>query len=132
MATGFATSQIIISKHLRHIDTTTLTTLTCAMGSCLFLLFSLPEFVATDIPTDVPFWASILFMGLLGTGLAYIIYFYCIVELGATTSTLFLNLIPLFTVLLAFAFGEPLLLTQLIGGSITIAGLLLFRYTANE
>ena len=128
MATGFSLSQIIVSKYLTHIDTTVMTTITCAMGVGLFALFSIPEFMTTPIPTDIAFWTSILFMGICGTGIAYAIYFYCVVELGATTATLFLNLIPLFTVLLAFLFGEALLLSQLIGGSITIGGLLLFRY----
>jgi len=128
MATGFAVSQIIISKYLTHIPPLTTTLITCAMGSGLFLLFSFPEMVETEMPTATSFWASIIFMGVLGTGVAYMIYYYCIVQLGATTSTLFLNLIPLFTVLLAFFFGEPLLIAQLVGGSITIFGLLLFRY----
>jgi len=128
MAIGFSLSQIIVSKYLTHVDTTVMTTITCSMGVVLFVLFSIPEMQSTPIPTDSIFWASILFMGLLGTGAAYAIYFYCVVELGATTSTLFLNLIPLFTVLLGFLFGEQLKSAQLIGGSVTIAGLLLFRY----
>ena len=105
-----------------------MTTITCSMGVVLFMLFSIPEMQSTAMPTESSFWMSILFMGLLGTGVAYAIYFYCVVELGATTSTLFLNLIPLFTVLLGFLFGEQLKSAQLIGGSVTIAGLLLFRY----
>ena len=132
MATGFATSQIVISKHLSHVDAITTTTITCAIGSILFLLFSLPKFLSTLIPTGPLFWGSILFMGILGTGVAYGIFFYCILQLGATTSTLFLNLIPLFTVLLAFLFGEALLVAQLVGGSITIGGLLLFRFAGER
>lgn len=128
MAIGFSSSQIVISKHLQHIDALTTTLFTCAIGSGLFILFSIPEFLATPVPTDLSFWGSILFMGVLGTGAAYVIYFSCIVQLGATTSNLFVNLIPLFTVLIAVFLGEQLLVSQLIGGSITIAGLLLFRY----
>jgi len=132
MAIGFSISQIVISKHLQHLDALTTTLITCAIGSSLFIIFSLPEFLTSPIPIDLTFWTSILFMGLLGTGAAYVIYFYCIVQIGATTSNLFVNLIPLFTVLLAYFFGEPLLFSQLIGGSITIAGLLLFRYAKSS
>jgi len=132
MAAGFSLSQIIVSKHLTHIDTVTLNTITCSMGVFLFTLFAIPDFIATPIPVDLNFWLSILFMGLLGTGAAYSIFFYCVVELGATTSTLFLNLIPLFTVLLGFSFGEELKWAQFIGGIVTISGLLLFRYAKGK
>ncbi|MFK7948762.1 MAG: EamA family transporter, partial [Saprospiraceae bacterium] len=74
------------------------------------------------------FWTSILFMGILGTGLGYAVFYLSIVELGATKTTLFMNLIPFFVVLIAIPFGEQLLFSQLIGGLIIILGLLIFNW----
>ncbi|WP_438425999.1 DMT family transporter [Aquimarina macrocephali] len=132
MAIVFSLSQIIVSKYLPHIDAVVMTTITSLMAFVLFAVLSLPEFIATDIPIDLSFWGSILFMGVLGTGIAYTAFYFCVVKLGATTSTLFMNLIPFFTVLLAFPFGEKLYAVQLIGGGIVIIGLLLFGFTKKK
>ncbi len=132
MAIVFSLSQIIVSKYLPHIDAVVMTTITSLMAFVLFAVFSLPEFITTDIPTDMSFWSSILFMGVLGTGIAYTAFYFCVVKLGATTSTLFMNLIPFFAVLLAFPFGETIYAVQLIGGGIVIIGLLLFGFTKKK
>lgn len=132
MAIVFSLSQVIVSKYLPHVDAVVMTTITSLMAFVLFAVFSLPEFIAIDIPIDISFWSSILFMGILGTGIAYTAFYFCVVKLGATTSTLFMNLIPFFTVLLAFPFGEQLYAEQLIGGGVVIIGLLLFGFTKKK
>ncbi|PKV48549.1 EamA-like transporter family protein [Aquimarina sp. MAR_2010_214] len=132
MAIVFSLSQVIVSKYLPHVDVVVMTTITSLMAFVLFAVFSLPEFITTDVPTDLSFWSSILFMGVLGTGIAYTAFYFCVVKLGATTSTLFMNLIPFFAVLLAFPFGETLYAVQLAGGGIIIIGLLLFGFTKKK
>ncbi|WP_109098704.1 DMT family transporter [Aquimarina sp. AU58] len=132
MAIVFSLSQVIVSKYLPHVDAVVMTTITSLMAFVLFAVFSLPEFITTDVPADISFWSGILFMGILGTGIAYTAFYFCVVKLGATTSTLFMNLIPFFTVLLAFPFGETLYAEQLIGGVVVIIGLLLFGFTKKK
>lgn len=129
MAIVFSISQIIVSKYLAHIDAIILTLITTLIALILFGFFSVPELISTSIPTDWRFWSSILFMGIMSTGIAYTAFYYCVVALGATTSSLYMNVIPLFTVLLAFPFGEKIEAIQLIGGAIVIIGLLLFNYS---
>ncbi|WP_273566832.1 DMT family transporter [Maribacter halichondriae] len=126
MALVFSLSQVIVSKYLPHVDAIEMTTITSLIALILFGLFALPEFVSSPIPTGLAFWGSILFMGILGTGIAYSAFYYCVVRLGATTSTLYMNLIPLFTVLLAFPFGERIYGIQLVGGLLIVIGLLVF------
>jgi drug/metabolite transporter (DMT)-like permease len=126
MATVFSLSQIIVSKFLFHVNATNLTTTSTTIALILFLIFSAPELSTSIIPSAFNFWASVLFMGILGTGFAYTSFYYCIVKLGATTSALFMNLIPFFTVLLAIPFGDEILISQLVGGTIIISGLYLF------
>jgi len=132
MAIVFSMSQIIISKYLSHVDSLVLTTITSIMSLVLFVLFSMKELIITEIPTDFSFWSSILFMGILGTGIAYSAFYYCIVKLSATTSSLYMNLIPFFTVLLAFPFGEKIYGIQLVGGGIIIIGLLIFGFSKKK
>ncbi|WP_103069241.1 DMT family transporter [Aquimarina sediminis] len=126
MAIVFSLSQIIVSKYLPHIDAIVLTTISSLIAFVLFAIFSIPELVTIQVPSDLSFWSSILFMGILGTGVAYTAFYFCVVKLGATTSTLYMNLIPFFAVLLAFPFGEKVYTVQLLGGGIVIIGLLLF------
>jgi drug/metabolite transporter (DMT)-like permease len=126
MAIVFSMSQILIIKYLSHIDSLVLTTITSLISLVIFGLFSAKELVITEIPSDYAFWSSILFMGILGSGIAYTAFYYCVIKLGATTSSLYMNLIPFFAVLLAFPFGEKIYSIQLIGGGIIIIGLLIF------
>lgn len=132
MAIVFSLSQIVINKFLQHIDAIVMTAITSIMALLLFVLFSFQELVATELPNSVEFWGSILFMGILGTGIAYSSFYYSVVKVGATTSTLYMNLIPFFTVLLVYPFGESLYMVQLIGGLIIIAGLILYGISSKQ
>ncbi|MGB5273122.1 MAG: DMT family transporter [Flavobacteriaceae bacterium] len=132
MALVFSLSQVIVSKYLIQVDATQLTTLSSIMALVLFAFFSMPELLTVALPGSVSFWASVLFMGFLGTSFAYTAFYYCVVKVGATTSTLYMNLIPFFTVVLAFPFGEKLHAEQIVGGLIIVVGLLLFNMAKNQ
>ena len=132
MAIVFSLSQIIVGKYLGHIDSIALTTYSSLMSLVLFAAFSASELANVPLPTDLVFWASVLFMGLMGTSFAYMAFYYCVVKVGATTSTLYMNLISFFTILLAFPFGERLYGAQIVGGLLVVAGLLLFGYAKNK
>lgn len=129
MALVFSLSQIIVSKYLSQIDAVLMTAISTLIGFLLFIMISIPEISHTPVPQALDFWTSILFMGLLGTGVAYTAFYYCVVHLGATISTLFMNLIPFFVLLLAYPFGESIAVSQLIGGSIVIIGLVIFSFS---
>jgi drug/metabolite transporter (DMT)-like permease len=132
MALVFSLSQIIVSKYLVQVDATQLTTLSSIMALVLFALFSMPELLSVALPGSYSFWISVLFMGFLGTSFAYTAFYYCVVKVGATTSTLYMNLIPFFTVVLAFPFGEKLHGEQIAGGLIIVMGILLFNVAKNQ
>ncbi len=127
MAIVFSLSQIIVSKFLQHVDSVLMTTISSVIGLVLFATFASPEILSVNVPGVTRFWMSILFMGVLGTGVAYTAFYYCVVNLGATITSLYLNLIPFFVILLAIPFGEKIELSQLIGGLIVVSGLLLYN-----
>lgn len=128
MALVFSFSQVIVDKYLKNVDAIAMTTFATLIALILFVVSSFTELTSTALPSALPFWGSILFMGVLGTGLAYAAFYYGLVRLGATKTTLFMNLIPFFTVLTAYPFGETVYLIQMVGGSIIIVGLLLFGW----
>ncbi len=132
MAIVFSLSQIIINKYLAQMNAVLMTSLGSLIALLLFAGFSFSEVVSKPFPLDAGFWWSVLFMGLMGTAFAYTAFYYCVVRVGATTSTLYMNLIPFFTVVLAFPFGEKLLGVQIVGGMIIIIGLLIFSTTKKK
>ncbi len=126
MALVFSFSQIIVAKNLSHVNSILMTTVASVFSLIFFLIFSSSELFSVPIPSSTDFWYSMLFMGLIGTALAYGAFYYSVIKVGATNATLYMNLIPFFAVVLAFPFGEKIYSVQLVGGLIIISGLMLF------
>jgi drug/metabolite transporter (DMT)-like permease len=73
---------------------------------------------------------AVLGLGLVATGLAYILYFRLIDEVGATSALTVTQLVPVFGVLWAALFrGEQLTLGMLAGGVVVLLGVLLVTGT---
>ncbi|VWB11570.1 DMT family transporter [Burkholderia lata] len=70
--------------------------------------------------------ASMLYLGAIGTVVAFVWYSQGIRELGPARAAVFTNLVPVFGVLLSVALlGEPLSPSMLVGGALVIAGVAL-------
>ncbi|EJM64681.1 DMT(drug/metabolite transporter) superfamily permease [Pseudomonas sp. GM49] len=73
-----------------------------------------------------PQWLSLLYLGVLGSALAYIGYYDGIRKIGATRSGVFIALNPLTAVILgALLLDEPLTLAMCLGGGLILAGIFL-------
>ncbi|HEF4759452.1 TPA: DMT family transporter [Pseudomonas putida] len=71
-------------------------------------------------------WLSLLYLGVLGSALAYIGYYDGIRKIGATRSGVFIALNPLTAVILgALLLGEQLTLSMYAGGGLVLAGIFL-------
>ncbi len=67
---------------------------------------------------------SILVLGLLGTGLAYVLYFRLIADIGATAASGVNYLVPLFAVLFGVVLlSEPVTWNLVAGGAVILAGM---------
>lgn len=67
---------------------------------------------------------SILLLGLLGTGLAYVLYFRLIGDVGATNASAVNYLVPVAAVLVSVTLlGEPITWNLLAGGLVVLAGM---------
>ena len=90
----------------------------------------IPAFVPASALNPLPdapasAWAAIVYMGLLVSFFSYFIINYAITRLKAAHVLLFSNLIPVFTLLLAFLIlGERLLPLQYGGAALVMAGVL--------
>lgn len=105
-----------------------LATLLAAMWGTLFLalpaLRDVPLLYAGAFTPSV--WASLAFLGVLGTAVAFVWYYEGITRLGAARAVVFNNLVPIFGVLLGWLMlGEPLSVSLVAGGALGITGVFL-------
>ena len=71
-------------------------------------------------------WISLLFLGILGTAAGFSLYYQAIKAIGSARSGVFINLVPLFSILLAWMFlGETVNFSVLVGGIILMSGVYL-------
>lgn len=74
-------------------------------------------------------WIAVLQLALLGTVVGFVWWYEAIQKIGTARSALFVNLVPVFGVLLASLFlGEKLLASQLAGGLLVVGGVTLGIY----
>ncbi len=90
----------------------------------LWLIFEFKDFTA--IPFSFPAFAGILKLSVFASCIAFIFYAHSVKKLGINSVNIFINIIPVFTALLAwYILDEPLTLRKFIGIAIVISGLLL-------
>lgn len=82
-----------------------------------------------DLPRTMPSitaWGSALTLAILGTGIAYILYFYLIAKTGPARAMTVGYLVPLFGILWGIlVLGERLSLSVLLGGALILVGVML-------
>lgn len=91
------------------------------------VLFLLPNFLHTaQVAITQHNISLILFSGVFASLVAPLLWLLAISRLGASTSAIFMNLMPIFTTIIAiFYLQEQIHLYHLIGGGMTIIGVLL-------
>ena len=73
-------------------------------------------------------WASVVYLGVLGTVVAFVLFYEGVREIGAARAAAFTLLVPVFGVLASvLVLGEPLRPLLALGGAIVLAGLWLVQ-----
>ncbi len=84
---------------------------------------------AISLPPEV--WLNVLYLGIFASAIGYWFYVITLEKLGASKSSVFINLIPVVSVVAAYILlGERLAPTQFAGGIVAVAGV--FLATATE
>lgn len=97
-----------------------------ALGSQLAAALAVaPIYVASDPPsvTDPDAWAAIAMVGLLCTGVAYLLAFRLIADVGPVRALTVTFLVPVFAVIFGALFGDPIQPSLFIGGPLILIGL---------
>jgi drug/metabolite transporter (DMT)-like permease len=114
----------LVRRQLVGIPPGTVAAATLACASVLLAPLAIHSWPSTAIPPHS--WASAVLLGVLCTGVAYLIYFRLIYRVGAPRAATVTYLIPLFGVIWAWiALGEPLTLTMGIAGALILGGVAL-------
>ena len=123
---------LIGRRVLTGIDALTATTATALIGGVMLLAVSLAaEGTAAwaSLAHIAPsIWLILLALSFGATLLAYLWYFEGIAALGAGSTAAYMTLIPVFAVLIAALWlHEPLTLSLVAGGTLTVCGMLLMQ-----
>lgn len=99
-------------------------TWSCVFGALLLLPAALASGLTHEAMAATPLdWLCIVYLGVLATGLAYCWYYAAIQSLGASRAGIFINLVPVFAVILGFLLlAEPIHLSLLVGGMMVVGG----------
>jgi drug/metabolite transporter (DMT)-like permease len=74
-------------------------------------------------------WFNLVYLGIFGTALGFSLYYRAIKTIGATRSGVFINLVPLFSILLSWALlGESIKGAVIIGGLTLLTGVSITNY----
>ena len=97
------------------------------------ILLSLPpqgamaayQFDSWRFASDRGFWLGIAYLGILATGVSYLLWNEGVRLIGAARSSVFVNLIPVTALLIALLLGQPLHMHHYLGGLIVVLGVIL-------
>lgn len=104
------------------------TTWTLWAGASLLLVVGLPDVIRLDSAIPPAAWASVVYAGLLGLGVSYLLWYRGVQVLGNTRTAAMGNLVPLLTILIAWPMlGEVPNLWQVVGAVVVIAGVSMVR-----
>jgi drug/metabolite transporter (DMT)-like permease len=115
---------ILNARATRRMEPITAVTWACVAGTLLLALPALQSDVVEHARTATLLdWGNIVFLGVLATGVAFTWYVQGIQAVGAPRAGVFINLVPVCAVLLAWMLlGEPIDFSLVIGGILVLCG----------
>ena len=89
----------------------------------------LTEFSSVDWSlVDWKIWGTLIFSGLLSTGVSYVWWNIAVRDIGPTQTALASNVVPIIALIVGVALlGESISLLQILGGVAVIGGLMVMR-----
>jgi len=82
-------------------------------------------------PPTWPVWVAFLFLGVFGTGVAFVWFYEGVRRLGPARTAVFVNLVPVFAIVLGvLLLGERVDASMIVGGVIVVAGVWLLNRPA--
>jgi drug/metabolite transporter (DMT)-like permease len=115
---------LVGKRVLAHLSPLATTTYACAIGATALFPFALQDGLVQDLQqiTPVTVW-SLLYLGFFGSALGFNWYYKGVHAIGAAKAAIFINLVPISAIALAWLIlREPINASLLIGGGLVITG----------
>jgi drug/metabolite transporter (DMT)-like permease len=116
------TAYVIIS---RRIQTPPITATTVQVGLSALMLAPVMAIVGIQAQPSAEGWWGLAIIIVFPSALAYLLWNVAVTQLGPSRTGVFLNLLPVFTAVIAVALGDQLTIWQVVGGLIVLAGVYL-------
>lgn len=110
---------------LENYDGIVITTYAFALGTVFYLPFVATSLVPVLQHTSLNGWLAVLYLSLVCSVFGYLGWYYALKHTDASKAAVFLNFIPLFTIIMSFFLGEPLTVFFLLGAILIICGVYL-------
>ncbi|MET8764336.1 DMT family transporter [Lentzea sp. NPDC004782] len=123
-AVSYAIGFVYVRKFLSPLGLAPLSLAASQLVSAAVLQAAVTPFLDWRVPALTgPVTFSVVVLGLVSTGLAYVLYFRLIGDVGATTASAVNYVVPVFAVLISVLFlGEPVTWNLLAGGLVVLLG----------
>lgn len=119
----------LVRRHLTGLPPAAVASATLGTSALLTLPFAIANWPRHTIPLES--WLSAGMLGVLCTGLAFVMYYRLIARIGASRASTVTYLIPLFGVAWAWMLlGEPLTMTMLIAGALILGSVAISQRSA--
>jgi drug/metabolite transporter (DMT)-like permease len=123
-AMACAAGYTIVARYLSHkFSALFITAIQAFIGTVFFLPFFVYEYTTTPMNFTVEALSWVVYLGVVVTLGGYGLFNFALTKIEASKAAVFVNLIPVFTLILAFLIlGEQLTLTELIASAIILFG----------
>ena len=124
---SWAAYTLIGRRVLRGLTPLAATTYASLWGTAMLAAVAAPDLRGLSLADlTPPVVLSALYLGVLGTSVAFVWYYQAVQRLGASRTVIFNNLVPVFGATFGvLLLGEPLLPSMLVGGAVAVGGVML-------
>ena len=124
---SWAAYTLIGRRVLRGLTPLAATTYASLWGTAMLGVVAAPDLSGLSLADlTPPVVLSALYLGVLGTSVAFVWYYQAVQRLGASRTVIFNNLVPVFGATFGvLLLGEPLLPSMLLGGAVALGGVML-------
>jgi drug/metabolite transporter (DMT)-like permease len=107
---------------LKTYDEFVITTYAFGFGTLFYIHFVVSDLGSVLQQTSLNGWLAVLYLALTCTLFGYLGWYYALKHIDASKAAVFLNLIPLFTILISFFLGTSLTWFFLLGATLILYG----------
>jgi drug/metabolite transporter (DMT)-like permease len=121
---SWATFSVVGKVILRELAPRVAITYSCLIGTVALAIPAVLEGGLVGVPRySFTMWLSLAYLGLMGTVLAFILYYQGIKSIGPSKTAIFINLVPIWAMTLStFVLGERITLPLVLGAAMVIGG----------